>query len=569
MATALVEAVKKFKADQAAKEEAKKHLSKADIAHQNLRWDLESKFVGMPMTDRTMAMLSAYIDNKLTEFANIYGYRPVIPERVAEQTEFSRRTIDGTREPLPNEYFSETPPVRARGETQYAGDRPHTHIRLDNLTGQVTNPPYTDIFGPDTGHRATELLRECFVEENFQGDAYMHSEMEDLPIREQGSVSGFNIFPKSYGIIENAPDEYRGPKIYLEATDDLADTEVILPTNTTAMQASSPDCLVGMEGVQSANGERIIPRLDDPTYPFRSDEHVSSEGELESCGTVRTQGVSGQIPFGTLIAESSPDQQQMLDDRVNSHGALPQVRYRLRDTFIRHRGPNRWGKQLDDWGVHDPSWRGSTQEDVSATRFELGRTVGVDTVRFQKAFEPVSGIAAYVTGYTVDYKRNCIDVKVLTAPGAVHIDDNDWFGYCTSGTLKEDKKEDVIRKAIKANLLILSNSRATPISSNITGPERTALETLREMVTEEQFRQYLSQGFLNVRGASGRWYQIFREKQHIKVWYDGLLVEEICIGLKDKAIPPTDKVIALKNLLEVSEDCLRSSGNIYKMAKVA
>ena len=48
--------------------------------------------------------------------------------------------------------------------------------------------------------------------------------------------------------------------------------------------------------------------------------------------------------------------------------------------------------------------------------------------------------------------------------------------------------------------------------------EWVALNTLREMITETEFRKYLKYGFLLVRGASGDVYQIWRVKHHVNVW---------------------------------------------------
>jgi hypothetical protein len=122
-------------------------------------------------------------------------------------------------------------------------------------------------------------------------------------------------------------------------------------------------------------------------------------------------------------------------------------------------------------------------------------------------------------------------------------------------------------------LKILRKNTITPIVRHRADPvfaetpaETIALETLREMITEEEFRKYMVQGFVLVRGASGKVYQIFRQQRHIKVRLNGQLVEELCIGLKKELhTPPTDKVIAFKTMIEVGEDVIRKFSNVYNM----
>ena len=403
----LIEAVKELRTKKEARDNG-------TLVHHKVAWDLDTKFIGQPMTQHTMHALSSYIDQKLVEYARIHGYTPVVPDR--------QELIDEAGRALPD---------------------------------------------PDLVKKYHEFHKPI-MESNAERTRNMIREIEHVA----------------------TPDEYRGPEIYAEL----------------------------------------------------ADEHIASEGEMESCGVVPAHsfnptglGVSSWHQY-TAGVPSNTD----VDDHVYSHGALPNVRHRVRDSFIRHRPPSWW-------------------------------ETGKETIRFQKNFSPVEGIASYVTGYTIDYKSNRIDVSLLRAPGSVHVDDNEWFQYCTNGTYEGAHKEETIRDIIKANLCIIhKTSRSTPLPFNVPGPERTAMETLREMVTELEFRRYLLNGFIVARGTSGRFYQIFRDRSHIKVWYQGVLVEEICVGLGGACkVPPTDKVIALKNMLEVSEDLLRSSGNVYKMAKVA
>lgn len=118
---------------------------------------------------------------------------------------------------------------------------------------------------------------------------------------------------------------------------------------------------------------------------------------------------------------------------------------------------------------------------------------------------------------------------------------------------------------LKNNMTIIVHSRAQPIRIAEQN-EMTALDTLREMITEAEFRKYMVHGFILVKGKSGCVYQIYRNRVHTIVWENGEIIEEICVRIKDRKIPPTDNVIVFKILIETSEDEFKKLGNVYNMA---
>lgn len=123
-----------------------------------------------------------------------------------------------------------------------------------------------------------------------------------------------------------------------------------------------------------------------------------------------------------------------------------------------------------------------------------------------------------------------------------------------------------IKAQLKRNLTIIVKSRARPIR-DIPDNERVAIETLREMITEAEFRKYIKDGFILVRGHSGRVYQIFRDRDHTKVWEKGKLVEEVCVRIKRSLnVPPTDNVIAFRTAILCSENEFKKLGNVYRTA---
>jgi len=148
--------------------------------------------------------------------------------------------------------------------------------------------------------------------------------------------------------------------------------------------------------------------------------------------------------------------------------------------------------------------------------------------------------------------------------------DNITIKNCTIGdsfTGKEIQKElkrQQIRNKYKINVI----SRGSLIKG-IPENEQIAIETLREEIMESEFRKYIAYGFINVRGESGKTYQVFRNDNHVKVWKGGILLEEICIYVQDNSIPPTDRVIGIKAMIEADEEEFKTFGNVYVMQKAA
>lgn len=127
-------------------------------------------------------------------------------------------------------------------------------------------------------------------------------------------------------------------------------------------------------------------------------------------------------------------------------------------------------------------------------------------------------------------------------------------------------KKSMHRAKTAFNLAPKANTRENLFKAD--AQERVALETLREFVTETEFRKYLKYGFVLVKGRSGDSYQIFRNRSHTKVYRGSKLVEEICVRIRgDQKVPPTDNVIAFKTMIEAGDELeFKRLGNVYKMA---
>jgi len=126
-------------------------------------------------------------------------------------------------------------------------------------------------------------------------------------------------------------------------------------------------------------------------------------------------------------------------------------------------------------------------------------------------------------------------------------------------------RRDVLQLRIRDNLRVSIKTRVRNFAK-ISKEEETAIETLREMIPEKDFRKYVKDGFIVVQGKSGKLYQIFRDKAHTKVWQNGRIVEEVCVRIADKSIPLTDNVIAFRMMILTNEDEFRKAGNVYRMA---
>ncbi len=134
--------------------------------------------------------------------------------------------------------------------------------------------------------------------------------------------------------------------------------------------------------------------------------------------------------------------------------------------------------------------------------------------------------------------------------------------------IQKEIKRQQIKDNFRRNLAINIRSRANPIS-NIPENEQIAIETLREEITEAEFRKYIKYGFVLVKGQSGKIYQVYRNRSHTRVWKAGKIIEEVCVRIKDSNIPPTDNVIAFLNMIQIDEEEFRKMGNIYNMSRAA
>ena len=170
-------------------------------------------------------------------------------------------------------------------------------------------------------------------------------------------------------------------------------------------------------------------------------------------------------------------------------------------------------------------------------------------------------------GGTIDWFSNA----TVSGPITVGAATTDWgAGYTTAPiynvTYYDDKKQR-IRNFIKYNITKSNFNlfKMNPcVAQKLPANELKARESLRDLISEKDWRRYLSSGFIMFKGPTRFWYQIFKNNsEKIKVYEKGILTYRICIHTDEHTCPPTDHVINMMTLIQNDEKTLWLNGNIY------
>lgn len=121
-----------------------------------------------------------------------------------------------------------------------------------------------------------------------------------------------------------------------------------------------------------------------------------------------------------------------------------------------------------------------------------------------------------------------------------------------------------VKDRMKDNLRIPVRSRSKIAHIRVTPQELKARQTLRDFITEKDWRRYITNGFIMVRGRSGKFYQLFADRSHTVVWEHNEKVKELCVRT-DESCPPTDHVITMKALVELDEGQIWNESNIHSV----
>lgn len=152
---------------------------------------------------------------------------------------------------------------------------------------------------------------------------------------------------------------------------------------------------------------------------------------------------------------------------------------------------------------------------------------------------------------------------VFTGSVSIDMSVSDDFVRKVAADMNMEKMRKIMRNRHAISHKSKEDRRVMPMTA-LQANEVKARETLREMITESEWRRYLTNGFIMVRAPSGLDYQIFGRGDRLKVFKANELVESVCIHTSHEC-PPTDHVINMKVLLEIDEEAVRKGGNIRKL----
>jgi hypothetical protein len=166
-----------------------------------------------------------------------------------------------------------------------------------------------------------------------------------------------------------------------------------------------------------------------------------------------------------------------------------------------------------------------------------------------------------------------VDGEIVFEGGIVLEGNEDWIPTISGNWVpKKLSPEEKLKRKIRDQLEpVLSGEdgrpfRATDRSadfSTVQQNEIVALHLLRKMLDRDRWRKYLKYGFVDVQGKSGMTYQILRGQAHVRVFKQGVKVCELCVKLRNRAMPPTDEVITRMILAECDEADLWKRANAY------
>jgi hypothetical protein len=133
--------------------------------------------------------------------------------------------------------------------------------------------------------------------------------------------------------------------------------------------------------------------------------------------------------------------------------------------------------------------------------------------------------------------------------------DDEWRVY--KSQIVQPTPSERLRGIIQSRQAPLIIGTRKPVQLTKDPKEVRARETLLRVLGEDKFRGFLRNGFVSVRGKSGKVYQIFPGHDITKVYQNGQMVERLCVVLSG-SFPPTDALIMRFLLILNDEEEFRS-----------
>jgi hypothetical protein len=113
-----------------------------------------------------------------------------------------------------------------------------------------------------------------------------------------------------------------------------------------------------------------------------------------------------------------------------------------------------------------------------------------------------------------------------------------WYGSVQPPKSAAERLREILDRRMAPSVL----SSCKPLGYTQDVREVRARETLRRVLGEDRFRDFVRRGSVSVRAKSGLVYQIFPGSDFTKVYDNGNLIERLCVVLLG-GFPPTDSLI--------------------------
>ena len=191
------------------------------------------------------------------------------------------------------------------------------------------------------------------------------------------------------------------------------------------------------------------------------------------------------------------------------------------------------------------------------------------------------------TSASTSYYNYIVDTTTTTTSSGLW-QSNQPTGYYKYSPTPQSKLKEIISQRCAPNIFI-KNDRRNPLKSTKDIREERARETLRKIIGEIKYLNFLKSGFISIKAKSGKIYQIFPGHGITCVFYQGKLIERLCVVLKGD-FPPTDSLIMRfllitnnenqfkfmsisheprRQVLKYGEKNVKSLAEIFKQIKVA
>lgn len=155
--------------------------------------------------------------------------------------------------------------------------------------------------------------------------------------------------------------------------------------------------------------------------------------------------------------------------------------------------------------------------------------------------------------------------------GTVRLDPNTFEPYWSPRKTPAERLREIIQTRQSPGIIVRKppdhyHFARQPLRVTQDVREMRARETLRRVLGEQKFRDYVKTGFVCVRAKSGLVYQIFPAHGVTAVYDNGKMVERLCVVLVGD-FPPTDSLIMRYLLILNNEDEFRAKANTHRLFK--